>query len=160
MKKESCLSLCVAFAVFVVSCSPISNETSRSKAYSKKATWQEAMLASRVKLPALIAEQKRVLEAVELGTWYIAGPIKGGKFTDRSFAEKPVDLSMAFVSDNNCAIALPDFSSKYCLCSRNMRTCCIAYNISGFLYFLTLFRRHAMGPDNYCCIRYRIVSTY
>jgi hypothetical protein len=95
MKKESCLSLCIAFAVCVVSCSPISNETSRSKAYSKKATWQEAMLASRVKLPASIAEQKKALEAVELGTWYVVGPIKGGKFTDRSLAEKPVDLLAA-----------------------------------------------------------------
>ncbi len=92
MKKESCLSLCVAFAVCVVSCSLISNETSRSKAYSKKATWQEAMVASRAKLSGLIDKQKRALQTIEFEPWYVAGPIKGGKFTDTSFAEKPVDL--------------------------------------------------------------------
>jgi hypothetical protein len=53
------------------------------------------MIAARAELSELTAEQTKALEAVEPGAWYMAGPIKDEKFTDKSFAERPVDLNAA-----------------------------------------------------------------
>jgi hypothetical protein len=92
MRKKKLQLFCAVLAFFVVSCGIKNTKTNSLRPYAKNATWQDAMVASRAKLPELIDKQEEALEAVQLGAWYVAGPIKGGKFTDRSLAEKPVDL--------------------------------------------------------------------
>jgi hypothetical protein len=50
------------------------------------------MFESRQQLGELTAEQQQRLSIVAFGPWYSTGPIEGGKFTDTSVAEQPVDL--------------------------------------------------------------------
>ncbi len=56
------------------------------------ASFSEKMVESREQLGELTAEQQQRLSIVIFGPWYSTGPIEGGKFTDTTFAEQPVDL--------------------------------------------------------------------
>jgi len=60
--------------------------------YVKKPTWQETMLASRVRLEQYIAEQKATIAGVELGPWYVSVPLKTERFSDSLFGEQSVDM--------------------------------------------------------------------
>jgi hypothetical protein len=85
----------VAVLILVVSCGAEKKRAGPLKKSASKPTWQQVMIAARAQLDELTAEQNKTLQAVEPRAWYIAGPIKGGKFTDKSFAERPVDLNAA-----------------------------------------------------------------
>jgi hypothetical protein len=87
------IAILVAVLVLVVSCNAQKKQAGTLEKSSSRPTWQQVMIAARVELGESTAEQNKTLEAVEPGPWYMAGPIKGGKFTDKSFAERPVDLS-------------------------------------------------------------------
>ncbi|MHC4753500.1 MAG: HzsA-related protein [Planctomycetota bacterium] len=69
-----------------------SGQVSNDFFYVKKSTWQETMLASRVRLQKHIAEQKVLITGVELGPWYVSVPLKTEKFSDSMFGEQALDL--------------------------------------------------------------------
>jgi hypothetical protein len=55
-------------------------------------SFAERMVESRGQLGELTAKQQQSQSIVRFGPWYNTGPIAGGKFTDTSIAEQPVDL--------------------------------------------------------------------
>ncbi len=59
------------------------------------ASFSERMVEARGQLGQLTAEQQQGVSIVTFGPWYSTGPIAGGKFTDTSIIEKPVDLKMS-----------------------------------------------------------------
>jgi|GEM_PF-5363354 len=64
------------------------------------APWQVRMVDNRIAQPRLADAQTATLAKVQLSCWYSAGPIKGAKFTDKSFAENIVDLEAKDDSGN------------------------------------------------------------
>jgi len=99
MRQRFCC-VCVSLSVFVI-CGSTQAVAASALETTQGNSWQEIMVAARRRLPDLAAGQKQVLENLELGPWYSAGPIKGGKFTDTSFAQKPVDLTKVDKDGNN-----------------------------------------------------------
>lgn len=92
MRRKQVVVLFTALT-FAVSYGAYKTQAGPLQTSSAKPTWQQVMIAARAQLGELTAEQNKALEAVKPGAWYMAGPIKGGKFTDKSFAETPVDLN-------------------------------------------------------------------
>ena len=64
------------------------------------APWRVRMMDNRTYQARLVDKQTAALARVQLGPWYSAGPIKGAKFTDKSFAENTVDLEAKDDSGN------------------------------------------------------------